>query len=36
MQNANVKGFVIGISGGVDSAVTTHYIAQTGFPTYFA
>jgi NAD+ synthase len=29
MQNAKVNGFVVGISGGVDSAVTSTY-AQTG------
>lgn len=28
--NANVKGFVVGISGGVDSAVTSTLCAQTG------
>ena len=31
--NAKVNGFVIGISGGVDSAVTSTLCAQTGFPT---
>lgn len=31
--NTNVKGFVVGISGGVDSAVTSSLCAQTGFPT---
>lgn len=30
--NANVKGFVIGISGGIDSAVTSTLCARTGFP----
>ena len=30
-DNANVKGFVIGISGGVDSAVTSTLCAQTGY-----
>lgn len=30
---ANVKGFVIGISGGVDSAVTSTLCAQTGLTT---
>jgi NAD+ synthase len=30
---AKVNGFVIGISGGVDSAVTSTLCAQTGFPT---
>ena len=32
-ENARVKGFVIGISGGVDSAVTSTLCAQTGLPT---
>lgn len=32
-ENAGVKGFVIGISGGVDSAVTSTLCAQTGMPT---
>lgn len=31
--NANVKGFVVGISGGVDSALTSTLCAQTGLPT---
>ena len=31
-QNAGVKGFVIGISGGIDSAVTSTLCAKTGFP----
>jgi NAD+ synthase len=31
--NAKVKGFVIGISGGIDSAVTSTLCAKTGFPT---
>jgi len=30
--NAGVKGFVIGISGGIDSAVTSTLCAETGFP----
>ena len=29
-QNANVKGFVVGISGGIDSAVTSTLCAETG------
>ncbi|PRZ25134.1 NAD(+) synthase [Flavobacterium granuli] len=29
-ENANVNGFVVGISGGVDSAVTSSLCAQTG------
>ncbi|WP_297509682.1 NAD(+) synthase [Flavobacterium sp.] len=32
-EKANVQGFVIGISGGVDSAVTSTLCAQTGLPT---
>lgn len=31
--NAKVKGFVVGISGGIDSAVTSALCAQTGMPT---
>lgn len=31
--NAKVKGFVVGISGGVDSAVTSTMCAETGLPT---
>ncbi|MGY0407871.1 MAG: NAD(+) synthase [Polaribacter sp.] len=30
-ENAKVKGFVIGISGGIDSAVTSTLCARTGF-----
>ena len=32
-KNANVNGFVVGISGGVDSAVTSTLCAQTGLTT---
>lgn len=32
-ENAKVSGFVVGISGGVDSAVTSTLCAQTGLPT---
>jgi len=32
-NNAKVNGFVVGISGGVDSAVTSTLCAQTGFAT---
>ena len=32
-ENAKVNGFVVGISGGVDSAVTSTLCAQTGMPT---
>lgn len=31
-QNAKVNGFVVGISGGVDSAVTSTLCAETGLP----
>jgi NAD+ synthase len=31
--NAKVNGFVVGISGGIDSAVTSALCAQTGLPT---
>ena len=31
--DAGVKGFVIGVSGGIDSAVTSSLCAKTGFPT---
>ena len=31
--NAKVKGFVVGISGGIDSAVTSTLCAQTGLTT---
>ncbi len=31
-QNAKVNGFVVGVSGGVDSAVTSTLCAQTGLP----
>jgi NAD+ synthase len=30
--NANVKGFVIGVSGGIDSALTSTLCAKTGLP----
>lgn len=32
LQNSKQKGFVIGISGGIDSAVTSTLCAMTGFP----
>ena len=32
-ENAKMNGFVVGISGGVDSAVTSTLCAQTGLPT---
>lgn len=33
-NNAKVNGFVVGISGGVDSAVTSTLCAQTGLTTF--
>ena len=32
-QQARIKGLVIGISGGVDSAVVSTLCARTGLPT---
>lgn len=32
-QKAGMKGFVIGVSGGIDSAVTSTLCAKTGLPT---
>ena len=32
-ENAKINGFVIGVSGGIDSAVTSTLCAKTGFPT---
>ena len=32
-HEAKVKGFVVGISGGIDSALTSTLCAQTGLPT---
>ena len=32
-ENAKVNGFVVGISGGIDSALTSTLCAKTGFPT---
>ena len=32
-QKAGVKGFVVGVSGGIDSAVTSTLCAKTGLPT---
>lgn len=32
-QKSNTKGFVIGISGGIDSAVVSALCAETGLPT---
>lgn len=33
VENAKMSGFIVGISGGIDSAVTSILCAQTGFPT---
>lgn len=32
-NNSNMEGFVIGVSGGIDSAVTSSLCAKTGLPT---
>ncbi|RCS27896.1 NAD(+) synthase [Polaribacter sp. WD7] len=32
-ENANVNGFVVGVSGGIDSALTSTLCAKTGLPT---
>jgi len=32
-QNAKMQGFVVGVSGGIDSAVTSTLCARTGLPT---
>ena len=32
LTKSKMKGFVIGISGGIDSAVTSTLCAETGFP----
>lgn len=33
LQKTELKGFVVGVSGGIDSAVTSTLCARTGFPT---
>ena len=33
-DNNNIKAFVIGVSGGIDSAVSSTLAASTGIPTY--
>ncbi len=33
VTNAKMNGFIVGISGGIDSAVTSSLCAKTGFPT---
>ena len=30
---SNTKGYVVGVSGGIDSALTSTLCAMTGFPT---
>ena len=30
----DIKAFVVGVSGGIDSAVVSTLCAETGFPTY--
>ena len=30
----NIKAFVVGVSGGIDSAVVSTLCAKTGLPTY--
>lgn len=32
VDNANLKGFVVGVSGGIDSALTSTLCAKTGYP----
>ena len=32
-ENARMKGFVVGVSGGIDSAVVSILAAQTGLQT---
>ena len=32
-KNSGVNGFIVGVSGGIDSAVTSTLCAATGFPT---
>ena len=33
-DNNSVKAFVVGVSGGIDSAVVSSLCARTGLPTY--
>ena len=33
INNTSLNGFVVGVSGGIDSAVTSTLCAKTGFPT---
>jgi len=32
LKNSGSKGFVVGVSGGIDSAVTSSLVASTGYP----
>ena len=34
IKDSDLKAFVVGISGGIDSAVTSTLCAMTGFKTY--
>jgi len=34
VQNSGIKAFVVGVSGGIDSAVVSTLAASTGLPTY--
>ena len=34
LQNPSIKSFVVGVSGGIDSAVVSTLCAETGLPTY--
>ena len=33
-ENPSIKSFVVGVSGGIDSAVVSTLCAETGLPTY--
>ena len=33
-SNNNIKAFVVGVSGGIDSAVSSTLATSTGLPTY--
>ena len=34
LENSSIKAFVVGVSGGIDSAVVSTLAASTGLPTY--
>jgi NAD+ synthase len=34
LENPSIKSFVVGVSGGIDSAVVSTLCAETGLPTY--